>query len=628
MNIVPKFQRGGASYFTVYQAMQTPQVQAPQKLSKTDKEALSIKDSSKDDDKKDDDKGKLTEKDLFSMIKEVDGLPNEMKSIIANLKRSLATENLIGVDTGQLATTYLDSLYKLKVANQNKTKFDEVVKDAKENGSLGEAAITLDGNLMVLTKDGQVGQVTLDQYQENKDKYRLLTNSNLAWFRKYDPKYAFAKTDTAFEIISNGMGYESFQKLLDQAKTALGSYKYEEQGIADKKEALLGLKTLQGKSKEEQAKIINSITSNNLEYTTSQESNVDNVKSLMEYLIKALPERAKVWANLKTGKTGNQGAIELIGNYLTSNIKQNNSLHIDLPKGKGDKSGSGDSDTLDKMEANTPSRFLNGVGPQSVFVLNPGTNRAIQVVASTMPLTNAEGKPVGANSTMLDAVNGEYNGILDFNHATIGGQTVDSSAFGSIILKDGKISSIDYPCTIKDNGDIVPNTSPKIAEAKQEAEKYLRQKGVDVRKEADIKKYWKAINLAYKKFGLQDAYNSDGQPIGNWRRFGVINVTASDKALHLDEMQDNPLLKEVTNDGVIDNLIQITKDENFNKKGTFNSITNSYNRFYEGTMWIPLDVNYQAASVTTKMNYEQLKALEQAQQARDARASLKPAHSI
>jgi hypothetical protein len=51
------------------------------------------------------------------MIKDVDGLPNEMKSIITDLKRTLATKSLVGIDTGELANTYLSSLYKLKVAN-------------------------------------------------------------------------------------------------------------------------------------------------------------------------------------------------------------------------------------------------------------------------------------------------------------------------------------------------------------------------------------------------------------------------------------------------------------------------------------------------------------------------------
>lgn len=629
MNIVPKLQEGGdiSSLFTTYRPVQTPHVQAPQsvKLSNSDKESLSIKSSSKDEDKEST-KGKLTEKDLFEMIKDVDGLPNEMKSIITNLKRTLATESLVGADTGELANTYLSSLYKLKLANQNKKRFDESIKEAKDNGSLGEAAITLSGKLLTTDKNGNIMKISLEQYQENPKSYQLLTNSNLAWFRKYDSRTAFSKNDEFFEIISNGMGYESFQKLLQQATIELGNYKYEEQGAIEKK-ALAGLQALQGKSEEEKEKIISSITGNNVKYTLTQDSNEENIKTLITYLSRTLPERSRVWAALKTGKPEQEAIVSLVGNYLMGNMKQTKSIKIDIPSEGKDGKKSGDSSDLDKMQLNTSQRFLNGLGVQSTYVLNPGTSRAMQVVANTMPLTDAEGKPIGTNSTLQDAVSGEYAGILDITHATIGGHTINSAAFGSIILSDGKISSIDYPCTIKNNGEIIPNTSPKVIKAKQEAEQLLRSKGVDVRKPEDIKKYWRAINAAYKKYGLSDAYNDQGEPTGSWRRFGVVNVTASDKVLGMDEMDDNPLLKEVTNDSVIDNLIQITKDNEFNKKGFFNSLTGSYNRFYEGTLWIPLDVNYHA-STTSKMTVGEARSLEEAQQARDVRANWKPAHQI
>ena len=629
MNIIPKLQEGGniSSLFTTYRPVQTPQVQAPQsvKLSNSDKESLSIKSSSKDEDKEST-KGKLTEKDLFEMIKDVDGLPNEMKSIITNLKRTLATESLVGADTGELANTYLSSLYKLKLANQNKKRFDESIKEAKDNGSLGEAAITLSGKLLTTDKNGNIMKISLEQYQENPKSYQLLTNSNLAWYRKYDSKTAFSKNDEFFEIISNGMGYESFQKLLQQATIALGNYKYEEQGAIEKK-ALAGLQALQGKSEEEKEKIISSITGNNVKYTLTQDSNEENIKTLITYLSRTLPERSRVWAALKTGKPEQEAIVSLVGNYLMGNMKQTKSIKIDIPSEGKDGKKSGDSSDLDKMQLNTSQRFLNGLGVQSTYVLNPGTSRAVQVVANTMPLTDAEGKPIGTNSTLQDAVSGEYAGILDTTHATMGGHTINSAAFGSIILSDGKISSIDYPCTIKNNGEIIPNTSPKVIKAKQEAEQLLRSKGVDVRKPEDIKKYWRAINAAYKKYGLSDAYNDQGEPTGSWRRFGVVNVTASDKVLGMDEMDDNPLLKEVTNDSVIDNLVQITKDNEFNKKGFFNSLTGSYNRFYEGTLWIPLDVNYHA-STTSKMTVGEARSLEEAQQARDVRANWKPAHQI
>lgn len=624
MHIIPKFQKGGdfSSLFTTYKPTQTPQIQPPSRRQPMYESESSNKSSKEDKESK----GKLTEKDIYDMIKDIDGLPNEMKAAINGLKRTM-TSGILSSDLNDLGTTFLNQLYKLRVANDNKKKFDESVKEAKDNGSLGEAAITLSGKLLTTDKNGNIKEISLEQYQENPKSYQLLSNSNLAWYRKYDPRAAFSKNDEAFEIISNGMGYESFQKLLQQATIALGNYKYEEQGAIEKK-ALAGLQALQGKSEEEKEKIISSITENNVKYTLTQDSNEENIKTLITYLSRTLPERSRVWAALKTGKPENEAIVSLVGNYLMGNMKQTKSIKIDIPsKGKGEGGEGGDSSDLDKMQLNTSQRFLNGLGVQGTYVLNPGTSRAVQVLTNTMPITNAEGKPIGANSTLQDAVSGEYSGILDTLHATIGGHTIDASTFGSIILNDGKINSIDYPCTIKSNGEIIPNTSKEIIKAKQEAEKLLKSKGVDVKKPEDIKKYWKAINAAYKKFGLSDAYNDQGNPIGSWRRFGVINVTASDKALGMGELDDNPLLKEVTNDSVIDNLIQITKDDDFNKKGFFNSITGSYNRFYEGTLWIPLNVNYHA-STTSKMSIEQARALEEAQQARDLRNNWNQAPSI
>lgn len=624
MHIIPKFQKGGdfSSLFTTYKPTQTPQIQPPSRRQPMYESESSNKSSKEDKESK----GKLTEKDIYDMIKDIDGLPNEMKAAINGLKRTM-TSGILSSDLNDLGTTFLNQLYKLRVANDNKKKFDESVKEAKDNGSLGEAAITLSGKLLTTDKNGNIKEISLEQYQENPKSYQLLSNSNLAWYRKYDPRAAFSKNDEAFEIISNGMGYESFQKLLQQATIALGNYKYEEQGAIEKK-ALAGLQALQGKSEEEKEKIISSITENNVKYTLTQDSNEENIKTLITYLSRTLPERSRVWAALKTGKPENEAIVSLVGNYLMGNMKQTKSIKIDIPsKGKGEGGEGGNSSDLDKMQLNTSQRFLNGLGVQGTYVLNPGTSRAVQVLTNTMPITNAEGKPIGANSTLQDAVSGEYSGILDTLHATIGGHTIDASTFGSIILNDGKINSIDYPCTIKSNGEIIPNTSKEIIKAKQEAEKLLKSKGVDVKKPEDIKKYWKAINAAYKKFGLSDAYNDQGNPIGSWRRFGVINVTASDKALGMGELDDNPLLKEVTNDSVIDNLIQITKDDDFNKKGFFNSITGSYNRFYEGTLWIPLNVNYHA-STTSKMSIEQARALEEAQQARDLRNNWNQAHSI
>lgn len=635
MKIIPKFAGGGStgSFFTVYQATQTPQIQAPTSTRTTNdtKDSVTVKDSSKDESssKKESSDGKLTEKELFSMIKDVDAMPNEMRQIIASLKRTMQTSSLLGYDSNYIANMYLNALYKIKIAKQNKDKFNASITDAKANGSLGETAISMDGQLFVQNEKGTPVEVSVDEYLQNKDKYHLLTNSNLAYLRQYDPKFAFMPSDDIFNIINNGVGFESFQKLIKQGIESLGNTSYTEKGLAGA-EALQGLKLLQGKSSEEKQALMDK-TKGILSYEHSETSNIEQLKALKEYLVGMLPERVKVWAATKLGMDKDAAITHLVEGYLAG--KTSYTKRDEVSAGSKGKEGSGNSSEgsgsdLAKTPYNTPMKLLEGVGVQHTYVLNPETTRAIQVQANILPLTDSQDKPIGANKTLTEAISGNYNGILDIQHATLGGQRIDPTAFGGVIVTDGKIASVDFPCIEKPNGDIVPNTDPNLYKAKQNAERELKQKGIDISKKENLSKYWKAINLVYKKYGLPEPYNESGQPINGWRRFGVINVAADSHILGMGDLEDNPFLREITDDTTVDNLIALTKDDKFNKKGIFNRITGGYDRFYRGTMWIPIDVNAQAASVGLTLKGTDVYNTEVAQQAGDARRNWVPGHSI
>jgi hypothetical protein len=83
------------------------------------------------------------------MLKDIDGLPNEMGELITNLTNTFRLSNLTGIDTGDLATTYLSSLYKIRIAAQNKKRYDSALEEASKRGSLAEPAISMDGKLVV-----------------------------------------------------------------------------------------------------------------------------------------------------------------------------------------------------------------------------------------------------------------------------------------------------------------------------------------------------------------------------------------------------------------------------------------------------------------------------------------------
>lgn len=621
MRIVPSYQSGGGldALFTTYTPVQVASQSTGRPASNS--QPASVKNSSKDSD--DDTKGDLTKKDLYSMVKDIDGLDNEMDVIKNGLMRFIKISNLLGSDSATLEKTYLKTLIEIKQAKQNKQDYVDAMKKSQADSSLGEVAITLGGSLLAQNKKGNVIQLSLDDYRSNPEEYKLLSNANLAYFRKYSPNMAFTQNSDAFEIISNGMGYESFKKLLDGAKSSLGNYKYEETGLIGK-QALLGLKALQGKSDEEKKALLSSVIGENVNYTMTSDSNTANVAALVQYLSGILPKRARVWAAVKTGLSESDAIKTLITSYLASDIKQTDILKItpQTKKGSSESSdGSDNSSDFEKIKTTASWKLLNGDGKKELFTIVKGANGGggYNVMSNSMPLTDAEGKPIGVNSTMQDVSRGEFSGILDLANATIGGQAIDTSAVGSMILRDNKIRAIDCPY-IERNGTIIPLFESEEFKKKQKIDEKLRMNGIDVLNKEQCSKYYEVVNNAYKDAGLEIRYSADGTP-ENWKRFGVINVAAWDKALGLDDMDDISSLKEITEDSTIDNLREITKNTDFVKKGFWNSIFGGYDRFYEGNLWVPLNTDYFMTGVKT--NVAQDKEIAKRQNVLDIRAEWK-----
>lgn len=596
MNIVPKLQGGGdiSSLFTTYRPVQTPQVQAPQnvKLSNSDKESLSIKSSSKDDDKEDT-KGKLTEKDLFNMIKDVDGLPNEMKSIITNLKRAMATENLVGVDTGELANTYLNNLYKLKVANQNKKRFDESIKDAKENGSIGEIAITLGGNLLASDKNGNIQEVSLERYQSDPDQYKLLTNSNLAWLRKYSPKMAFSQNDNAFEIINNGMGFEAFQKLLDQAKVSLGSYKYEEQGIAGK-EALLGLRALQNLSKSQQQEYLQGALDGKYQTESSTDTNAQQIKALVDYLTISLPKRAKVWASLKTGISDpNKATQALVTQYLSGSLKSTSSYKVDYQGTdeklqKAGKSSSSGGSSEDPKEGFWRQLQSDKAGDEQSYNLLIGKGQL-----------SVDGKYYGTtpgmdnNKSLTKYIGDSKVGYLIKNrqNITFGDQQISSDSFDDVMVNSGGgAMTVTLPITPdgKVNFSIMDTYSKVINKLKQLGAKVGTQDYE--RKKAEI---LKRVGLGY----LVDASKGEVNP-KYFGHFLVLEGVASSKTHGIvagkkQGLQESQYIENASgDDALFDTVRRALSDKD---KGEYkldnNWITFNNDKLYKGNIYIPINTN-------------------------------------
>ena len=344
MKIIPKFQGGGGfeSLFTTYVPVQAPQQTRSVQTSQSERSSRQ---------NSDDDKGKLTEKDFFSMLKDIDGLPNEMQSIVSDLLDTLSINKLTGIELQDLSTIYLQNLSKIRQAAGNRKQYDEVYKRAIENGSMAEPAITIDGRLIVQDKDGSIQKVSLNDFINNKDQYEtVLTVSNLLNLRAFNP--SFINDFSIFDTVNNSIGYQSFQKLVNEAVNTLGSTQISREGMFSAEgQASKGLELLKTLKESDQIQAMGSVTAEGLyKYKIIDKNQLSQINALTSYMVAVLPDNAKTWAAFKTGQANkNKATRDLVLTYLLGRSQDSHSFDVQYEGSMGKVQG-GTSSSRDSQE--------------------------------------------------------------------------------------------------------------------------------------------------------------------------------------------------------------------------------------------------------------------------------------
>lgn len=578
MKITPKFQQGGTSpyiqFFSVYQPIDR------QKKAASSSEGKSKKDS-------DDSKSKLTEKDFYTMLKDLDGLPNEMEAIAKELSTMMRYESLTGIDSSTLSSQYISNLYQVKHAKFNKEQYNDAYNRSKENNSLNDIAINLNGTVIVQDQNGAMSTITPQQYVANRDQYTPVTNSNLLWLRAHNPH--FVNNNQVFEIVENGIGLETVQKMVDERFKKLGSAE-SSQDMYISKEAAKG------------SELLNDLLQQGPDgYYKVQEKGTlpqlqqQQINAALHYIYTMLPDNAKTRIRLETANGTEQEALDVIQQFIwgQQDYKHETNLqYLNKKDTEGSDSKSGNMSDLLKENGNAALRWVTGLGHMESYIMNPGSSNSTYVYGNVGTLTDENGHPVKQLSSLSEATSGEWAGVFNTGSISIGGELVPAAGMEAIVLKNNSVMSVDYPCEARQDGKIVPAISQDIQDRKKQADSELKEMGIDVYNPADKQSHYQEINDVYQKNGLGIAYDSNGNPAGNWHRFAVLNAYADSKMLGMDPLDRNPLLKEVTNDAIIDKVIEKTGDKKFDRHwGLLNmDVFHIGNKdfIYEGLVWIPV----------------------------------------
>lgn len=598
MKAIPKLQQGGfAGLFANYTPIQGAQPRAEQP-----QQRASVPSS-----KGGGNNGKLTEKDLFELMKDVKGLPNDMAALVKNLYEMYTVQVATG-DTQNLAAIYLQNLMQLKNNVFNQEAYNKAYEQVKAQGGLNEYAITTNGKLVVQDMGTKkLMYMTAKELKDStNDNLQVLTNSNLLSLRANSPN--LVNDNSILQIVENGIGMEEIAKMIQERLQSLGTdeTKYEGQTVRLNGQLQAGAEILGALADNERTIFDGSTKLEGLHsWEVLTKTQQRQAKHALRWIINSLPDNAKTLLSIKAGEDKNVEG--LIMSLIQSRTNETRHVTTDFEKTWDDLTGSGssksqdDKDPMENVKYNTASEWLKGYGISERFIINPGSSDAFNVIANGLQLTSSSNDPLGAGKTLEDITAGGYSGILNMSQATMGGRRIKQSVLDQVFIDDGMVYSIDFP--VMPDG-ITPDLRDDTLQRKKQAEEAIKTYGIDLKNPDSIRTNFSTINQIYKSFGFTDpVYNSNGSiNQRSWRRFGVINARTDGRTLEQPTFENNKLLSPITDDYEIDTLKAEMKERNKNYQFDDNNwgiFEGDYNSFYRGTVWIPVNESFVAAQAGT-----------------------------
>lgn len=599
MKVIPKYQKGGSTFDSFFTTYVPVQVEVPNQITQQQRSSGTPQPS---------EKGKLTEKDLFEMLKDIDGLPNEMNAIVTNLVNTFQLSALTGIDPGDLATTYLKNLYQVKVASQNKDRYDKVIEQANKNGAMAEPAISIDGKLVVQNSNGRISTISLDNYFQNRDKYNLLTVSNLANLRAYSPELAY--NPEVFNIINNSVGFESFQALIKQAAQTLGGTEYTRNGMFSAEgSASKGLALLQTLREDDRVQAMGSVTAEGLyKYKIIDKNQLGQINALTDYMLAVLPDNAKTWAAFKLGMSNkNEATKELIVSYLTAGVSPSHTFDIDyqgsMDKVAGKSKEGSEKGTSDDTKMTFLTALQNGYGGRNeTRTLNFGNNTNFNVTGTAYGASQGIDNKVIINSTLenLLAQTG-IAGITNADSITFGDNLVNSNQLNKIAIENTGGFWAVLPC-IKEGNAVTPNF-----ELINQFDKLVQEVINETSDNATPDQKWELLEKKLQNEPeLQELLTMSGKvDPSKVSAFYIVDGLASDRNFTFKNSDgsnlsgnSNPLIWSTSNQADIDYFKSVTGEKDFDEDSMWpGDWLGMYDTLYKSKVFIPIQTNNRLAAV-------------------------------
>lgn len=538
----------------------------------------------------DDTKGEITNKDLLTMLKDIDGLPSDMKVLYSELSKFFQLQDL-GIDTASLSMQYLRAIEQIKLAKYNKEVFDEAYKVLESNGGLNEYAISESGKLIGINDKEELRQMTYQELQESKE-FHPITNAELLQLRAESPDKAFQ--NTLSQIASNGIGIEKVSELIKNNLYKLGTNEESYEGFITGKDNQQGLQLLKSLMASDKVSAGTDLDGLYKAKVVTKEQ-LSKIKGVLDYAYTMLPKNAKTLLAIK-----NEGSIEksynLIYQMLVGTANTSSEISLDyIEDAYGNKPGSKTKDQeYDKQSTDLFTNIIRGEGGTfGKITLQDKDGNTLHVNGTVYPSLSLDPSKSLHEGTLKDLLEYGYSSItkggdyaITFGNQVIPGLDQDNITF----LNDQQAIRTILPITRDEvTGKIIPDLDFMTKNADlidlinknglqdREVIRQLSEKGI-------VNQFTGLPDLS--KFQSYLCINGLGtsQTLVDGGHYTLLS--GKEEEVALENFKRNTYKKKGEGDGKEYNF-------DFNEFSWYNPLEwfGNYDKMYKGTIYIPLTEN-------------------------------------
>lgn len=437
-----KFQQGGTTPpYVAYQ----PVIVSDKRTSTIPEEAAAAKVAS------DADKGKLTSKDLYTMLKEkLKGLPSDVDVAMWKLQ---SVEESLNLDffhdfTSNIENRYLNALQTMNQLSFSREQYDKALDNVKSNGGLNEAAIDQYGQVyMTNGKDYKL----MSPEEAKQSGWKQMTNQDLLYLRANDPN--LSGKDEILNIVNNGIGISQVTKMIQDSIGNLGTNSNSETAYATTQQGQLiqGLNDFIKAAQETgqyDASIEDLYKAQIINKTQAQQA-----QQAIAYIYKTLPQNAKSLLKTRTEGGTDKEALNLISTLVLSKTSEDRSFTVDLEGGPTKKSMSKDANAGSKddtdMKTSLPLQIMQDMGESDVapITIDKGDGIQMSVYGSFFSaVTDKKGDTITNTSLQnMLAQSGLQDIVKNVRNITFGDQKLTPEQLSKITYNNTGVVRAELP---------------------------------------------------------------------------------------------------------------------------------------------------------------------------------------